>query len=99
MALTNAERQKRFYEKRVKTGGVKRYEFRLSGEHNQVLKYLAEHWQCSLTEAFTRSVLAAWDYEGKPIPKVKKRKPKPTASTRQQPSAQASAKRVPKRKR
>lgn len=84
MALTNAERQKRFYEKRVKTGGVKRYEFRLGGEHNQVLRYLAEHWQCSLTEAFTRTVMDAWEREGKPIPgyKARKRKPKPTANTR-----------------
>lgn len=68
MALSNAEKQKRFYDRRVKTGGVKRYEFRLSGEDNQTLKYLADHWDCSLTEAFRRSVNQAWEKEGKPVP-------------------------------
>lgn len=72
MALSNAEKQKRFYERKVKTGGVKRYEFRLAGENNQVIKYLADHWGCSLTAAFERCVMEIWEKEGKPIPTQKR---------------------------
>lgn len=77
MALSNAEKQKRFYEKRIKSGGVKRYEFRISDADEQFkIDYLAEHWGCSRTEAFIRCVNEAWEKEGKPVPGYTDNKPK-----------------------
>lgn len=86
MPLTNAEKQKRFYDRRVKTGGVKRYEFRLAGEDNMLIQYLADHWGCSLTTAFERCVKEAWEKEGKPVPgQTGKKKGKENSYTDNQP--------------
>ena len=67
MAMTNAERQKR-YRLKAKAADQQRLEVILPFEAAIKLSYLAEHWGCTKAEAFGRLLLEAWEQEGRPIP-------------------------------
>ncbi len=67
MALSNAERQKR-YRAKAKATDQQRLEVVLPFEVAIKLKYLAGHWGCTQTEALGRLLMDAWAREGRPIP-------------------------------
>ena len=67
MAMTNAERQKK-YRAKVKDRAVGRLEAVLPFEVAIKLKYLAGHWGCTQAEALSRLLMEAWEREGRPIP-------------------------------
>ena len=68
MVKPEYERQRRYYDKRIKTGAIRRVEYRPPTENYVQLKDLAMHWDCSLSAAIKRAVLEAWEREGKPLP-------------------------------
>ena len=67
MALSNAERQKR-YRAKAKATDHQRLEAVLPFEVGIKLKYLAEHWGCTQGEALSRLLMEAWAREGRPVP-------------------------------
>jgi hypothetical protein len=67
MALSNAERQRRFRQK-AKQDELVRIDVRLHIEKAAKLHYLAEHWGCTKTEALERALMETWEREGAPIP-------------------------------
>ncbi len=69
MPLTNAQRQKR-YRRKVQTGRLIRVDLCLPEAVGHKLDYLAEHWGCTKTEAFSRCLMETWQREGEPIPGV-----------------------------
>jgi hypothetical protein len=54
MTLSNAERQKRFRERRIKSGERVRVEFRVTSGQAEAFSALAARWQLSRTETFLR---------------------------------------------
>lgn len=67
MALSNAERQRR-YRAKIKAGELRTIEAVLPLEEAIKLDYLAKHWQCTRTEALSRILMDTWNREGQPIP-------------------------------
>jgi hypothetical protein len=67
MALSNAERQKK-YRAKAKATDQQRLEAVLPHEVAIKLKYLAGHWQCTQAEALSRILMDAWAREGRPVP-------------------------------
>ncbi len=66
MALSNAERQRRY---RAKARGTSsRVDLKLPFEIAIKLNYIAQHWQCTKTEALGRMLIDTWEREGNPIP-------------------------------
>ena len=59
MASTNAERQRRYRERRIKTGERVRLEFRVTRRQAEDFKALAARWDTSKTDAFLRLCRAA----------------------------------------
>jgi len=67
MAISNAERQKR-YRAKAKATSQQRLEVVLPFEVAIKLKYLAAHWQCTKAEALSRLLMDTWAREGRPVP-------------------------------
>ncbi len=66
MAHSNAERQRRHRAKVRATSS--RVDLKLPFQIAIKLDYLAQHWQCTKTEALGRMLLDTWEREGNPIP-------------------------------
>ncbi len=67
MPLTNAQRQKR-YRRKVQTGRLIRFDMCLPEGVGHKLDYLADHWDCTKTQALSRCLMETWAREGEPIP-------------------------------
>ena len=67
MALSNVERQAR-YRLKARNTEMMRIEARLHIEKASKLDRLAEHWNCTKTQALERAIWETWEREGSPVP-------------------------------
>lgn len=67
MKQSNVERQQKF-RRTARAANRARLELLIPHESLIKLRYLAEHWQCTKTQALTRILVDAWEREGEPIP-------------------------------
>lgn len=71
MALSNAQRQRKFREQ-IQTGELKRFQFTLPLETGIKADYLCETLQCNKTELFAKLILAEWERQGSPVKRRKR---------------------------
>jgi len=67
MALSTADRQ-RAYQKKIRRGELKRFQFALPLETGIKVDYLCTALGCNRTELFSRLILAEWERQGEPVP-------------------------------
>ncbi len=67
MALTSAERQKKYREQQ-KVGKLKRFQIVMPLETAKKVDYLADALQCNKTDLFARLVIEEWERQGQPLP-------------------------------
>ncbi len=67
MALTSAERQKKYREQQ-KVGQLKRFQIVMPLETAKKVDYLADALQCNKTDLFARLVMDEWERQGQPLP-------------------------------
>ncbi len=67
MALTSAERQKKYREQQ-KVGKLKRFQIVMPLETAKKVDYLTDALQCNKTDLFARLVMDEWERQGQPLP-------------------------------